>query len=48
MNQNAQAENQSQPQQSWHPRQGPLAKLIAGLLLLVILGGIVAMAAYAW
>lgn len=34
--------------QLWHPRQGPWARIIAGALLLLIVGGLVFMAIYAW
>ena len=38
--------NQSEPQkqqQVWQPRQGMIAKSIAGLILILILGGLMAM-----
>tara|TARA_Y100000589_G_scaffold325148_1_gene362559 strand:+ start:2316 stop:2453 length:138 start_codon:yes stop_codon:yes gene_type:complete len=33
---------------TWQPKQGPLAKIISGILLLLILCGLVFMAVYAW
>lgn len=33
---------------TWQPNRGPMAKIIAGLLLAIMLAGVIFMAVYAW